>query len=101
MSLWRITRPRLMADLGLDYASLKEINPRLIVTSITPYGQTGPYKDYKGHSINTAGLGGQTMRTGEPEREPLAPPLSQSHYQSGAMAATANYGRYFRPPLYR
>ncbi|MCX5995268.1 MAG: CoA transferase, partial [Chloroflexi bacterium] len=34
--------PQLMADLGLDYSSLKEINPRLIVTSITPYGQTGP-----------------------------------------------------------
>jgi len=87
--------PQKMADLGLDYASLKEINPSLIVTSITPYGQTGPYKDDKGHSLNTAGLGGQTMRTGEPEREPLAPPLSQSHYQSGAMAATATMGAIF------
>ncbi|MBF8267888.1 MAG: hypothetical protein HW388_1396 [Dehalococcoidia bacterium] len=35
--------PRLMKKLGLDYKSLSGINPRLIVTSITPFGQTGPY----------------------------------------------------------
>ncbi|UCG82828.1 MAG: CoA transferase [Dehalococcoidia bacterium] len=84
-----------MAELGLDYASLKELNPRLIVTSITPFGQTGPYKDYKGYAINTAGLGGHSMRTGEPTREPLSPPLSQSHYQGGAMGAASTIGALF------
>ena len=87
--------PRQMAELGLGYESLKKVNPRLIVTSITPFGQTGPYRDYKGHAINTAGLGGQSMRTGEFDREPLSPPLSQSHYQSGAMGATATMGAIF------
>jgi crotonobetainyl-CoA:carnitine CoA-transferase CaiB-like acyl-CoA transferase len=81
--------PKVMTELGLDYESLRFLNPRLIVTSITPFGQTGPYRDYKGYAINTAGLGGQSMRTGEPGREPISPPLSQSHYQSGAMAASA------------
>lgn len=87
--------PQQMAELGLDYASLSKINPRLIVTSITPYGQTGPYRDYKGYALNTAGLGGQSMRTGEPDREPLAPPLSQSHYQSGAMGAVGTMSAIF------
>jgi crotonobetainyl-CoA:carnitine CoA-transferase CaiB-like acyl-CoA transferase len=86
---------REMAELGLDYTSLKELNQRLIVTSITPFGQTGPYKDYKGYAINTAGLGGHSMRTGEPTREPLSPPLSQSHYQGGAMGATSTMGALF------
>ncbi|MBE0481506.1 MAG: CoA transferase, partial [Dehalococcoidia bacterium] len=61
--------PGEMKELGLDYASLREVNPRLIVTSITPYGQTGPYRDYKGYAINTAALGGMSMRTGEANRE--------------------------------
>jgi crotonobetainyl-CoA:carnitine CoA-transferase CaiB-like acyl-CoA transferase len=87
--------PRRMADLGLDYDSLKEINPRLIVTSITPFGQTGPYRDYKGYALNTAGLGGQSMRTGEPQRPPLAPALSQSHYQGGSMGAASTMAALF------
>lgn len=40
--------PKEMKRLGLDYESLCRINPRLVVTSITPFGQTGPYRDYKG-----------------------------------------------------
>ena len=44
--------PGEMADLGLDYASLSALNPRLIVTSITPFGQTGPYRDYKSYHLN-------------------------------------------------
>jgi crotonobetainyl-CoA:carnitine CoA-transferase CaiB-like acyl-CoA transferase len=44
--------PEEMADLGLDYARLSAANPRLIVTSITPFGQTGPYRDYKSHHLN-------------------------------------------------
>lgn len=80
--------PQLMAELGLDYQCLREINPRLIVTSITPYGQTGPYRDYKGYAINASALGGITMCIGERNREPLTPPLSLGHYQSGVAAAT-------------
>jgi len=87
--------PQLMSELGLDYTGLKELNPRLIMTSITAFGQTGPYRDYKGYALNTAGMGGQTTRTGEQGREPLTPALSQSHYQSGAMAATATLGALF------
>jgi crotonobetainyl-CoA:carnitine CoA-transferase CaiB-like acyl-CoA transferase len=84
--------PAEMSSLGLDYAALAAINPRLIVTSITAFGQSGPYRDKKGYALNTAGLGGQTMRTGEAGREPLAPALWQSHFQGGSMGAAATMG---------
>jgi crotonobetainyl-CoA:carnitine CoA-transferase CaiB-like acyl-CoA transferase len=45
--------PRVMKDLSLDYRSLQIINPRLIMTSITPFGQYGPYRDYKAYHLNT------------------------------------------------
>lgn len=51
-------RPGVMQRLGLDYATLAEINPRLIYCSITGYGQTGSYKDKAGHDINYLALSG-------------------------------------------
>ncbi|EMW3618056.1 CoA transferase [Acinetobacter baumannii] len=51
-------RPDVMRRLGLDYATLAEINPRLIYCSITGYGQTGSYKDRAGHDINYLALAG-------------------------------------------
>jgi alpha-methylacyl-CoA racemase len=51
-------RPGVMQKLGLDYDTLKAINPGLIYCSITGYGQTGPYKDKAGHDINYLALSG-------------------------------------------
>ena len=51
--------PELMQKLGLTYAELKKINPRLVMTSITPFGQTGPYRDYKAHEMNLYHAGGE------------------------------------------
>jgi crotonobetainyl-CoA:carnitine CoA-transferase CaiB-like acyl-CoA transferase len=51
-------RPGVMARLGLDYETLKTINPKLIYCSITGYGQTGPLKDRAGHDINYLALSG-------------------------------------------
>lgn len=47
-----------MKELGLDYQSLYPINPQLIMTSITPFGQTGPHRDYKAYHLNTFHAGG-------------------------------------------
>lgn len=44
--------PLAMKELGLDYKSLARINPHLIMTSITPFGQYGPYRDYKSYHLN-------------------------------------------------
>ena len=58
-------RPGVMDKLGLSYAVLKEINPRLIYCSLTGYGQTGPYRQRAGHDINylsIAGINGYSGR---------------------------------------
>jgi len=51
--------PKVMKELGLTYQELKKINPRLVMTSITPFGQTGPYRDYKAHEMNLYHAGGE------------------------------------------
>lgn len=79
--------PQEMADLGLDYSSLKRINPHLIMTSITPFGQSGPYRDYKAYDINSQAAGGLAYITGDPEREPLLTPWGQAGYQAALNAA--------------
>lgn len=81
---------KLMEEIGLDYAHLKKANKQLIVTSITPYGQTGSYKRRRGYAINCSALGGMSFTIGEPRRQPLTPPLSLGHYQSGIVAAIAS-----------
>jgi len=81
--------PQLMKDLGLDYTSLKEVNPRLIMTSITPYGQTGPYKDYKAYDLNIQAAGGLCNTVGNPERRPINFPIMQGYYQAALSAAAA------------
>lgn len=81
--------PVKMKELGLDYATLKKVNPQLIMTSITPFGQTGPYRDYKAYDINTQAAGGISYVTGDPEREPLLIPGSAAAYQAALNAAVA------------
>ncbi|MBB4572988.1 CaiB/BaiF CoA transferase family protein [Rhizobium lentis] len=55
---------------GLDYESLKAINPRLIYCSITGFGQTGPYAGRAGYDFIVQGMAGIMDLTGEPDREP-------------------------------
>ena len=54
-----------MARYGLDYDSLKNINPKLVYCSITGFGQTGPYKDRAGYDYAIQGMGGLMSLTGE------------------------------------
>ncbi len=54
-----------MARYGLDYASLKALNPKLVYCSITGFGQTGPYKDRAGYDYAVQGMGGLMSVTGE------------------------------------
>jgi len=60
---------------GLDYASLKAVNPGLIYCSITGFGQTGPYKDRPGYDLMIQGLGGLMSVTGNPDDEPGGGPM--------------------------
>ena len=64
-----------LAAYGLDYESLKAINPRLIYCSITGFGQTGPYAKRAGYDFMIQGLGGLMSLTGRPEGEEGAGPV--------------------------
>jgi len=60
--------PGFMASLGFGYQAISKINPRLITASITPFGQTGPYKDLKASDLTLQALGGWLSVTGRPEQ---------------------------------
>jgi len=81
--------PRVMPSLGLSYETLREINPRLVMTSISNFGQTGPYRDYKAQDIVITAMGGLNYTTGDPQREPLKPGGSQGQYIAGTCAFTS------------
>jgi len=63
--------PGYMANLGLSYPELQKINPALVMTSITPFGQTGPYAHYKSTDIILQGMGGLMRVFGDPDRAPV------------------------------
>jgi len=64
-----------LAAYGLDYESLRQINPNLIYCSITGFGQTGPYAKRAGYDFMIQGLGGLMSLTGRPEGEDGAGPV--------------------------
>ncbi|MGD1118672.1 MAG: CoA transferase [Dehalococcoidales bacterium] len=59
--------PGYLASLGLGYKELSKINPGLIMASITPFGQDGPYKNYKAYDLTLQAMGGWLSVTGEAE----------------------------------
>ncbi len=79
--------PGYMDELGLGYSELEKINPRVIMTSITPFGQTGPYKDHKASDMILWSMGGVQYSTGEPDFPPLQMSLPQSYFHGGLHAA--------------
>ena len=81
--------PSQMEEWALDFAHLREVNSRLIVMSLTPFGWSGPYRDYKAYDINCQALSGMVEGLGWPPREPLAYPYSQAAVQAGLSAACA------------
>ncbi|MCP4749295.1 MAG: CoA transferase [Proteobacteria bacterium] len=78
--------PGIMADLELDYETLYGINPGLIMASVTDFGQTGPYRDFKGGRLVNNALSGYTYINGDPDREPLTGGGEQPDYQGGLNA---------------
>jgi len=78
--------PRDMASLGLGYEDLKTLNPSLVMTSISNYGQNGPYRDYEAREINLYAVGGLMYITGDPEREPLQMAARLAQYGAGQNA---------------
>jgi len=89
--------PRVMPSLGLDYENLERTNPHLVMTSISNFGQSGPYRDYKATEIVADAMGGWMAIIGDPEREPLKPGGYQAQFVAGLFGAvgtmTAFYGQ--------
>lgn len=82
--------PGLMAAWGLGFDDLRAINPAVVLTSVTPFGQTGPYSHYEGEEIVYYAMGGPMNATGAPDREPVQLASNMVQYQCGNVAATAS-----------
>ena len=88
-------RPGRMAAFGLDYDTLRSVNPQIVLTSVSNFGQTGPYRDFRASDIMIYGMGGEMYSTGLEDREPLKLGEDVVLYQAGAIAATATMGAVF------
>jgi crotonobetainyl-CoA:carnitine CoA-transferase CaiB-like acyl-CoA transferase len=90
--------PPRMTSLGLKYEELSAINPRLVMTSISPFGRTGPNRDLFMHDLNMWAAGGVVYLSGASGRPDL-PPLKafgqQAGYQAGVNAAIGSLGALF------
>ncbi len=85
-------RPGVAVRLGIGFDQIHAMNPELIYTSISNFGQTGPYRDYRGSEIVFYGMGGEMHSTGLADREPLKLGGNVGLYQAGAVAAVATLG---------
>jgi crotonobetainyl-CoA:carnitine CoA-transferase CaiB-like acyl-CoA transferase len=90
--------PARMSSVGLDYAALRSLNPRLVMTSISPFGQTGPNRNLHAHDLTMWAAGGIVYLSGASGRPDL-PPLKafgqQAGFQAGVNAAIGSLGALF------
>ena len=81
--------PGYLDSLGLGYDTLSEADPGLIYVSVTPFGQSGPYRDYKGSDIVAQAIGALMYTIGLPDREPLKVGGEAALYTTGISAFSA------------
>jgi crotonobetainyl-CoA:carnitine CoA-transferase CaiB-like acyl-CoA transferase len=78
-----------LAKHGLDYASVRKLNPRLVYCSITGFGQTGPYASRSGYDFMIQGMGGIMDLTGEAQGSPMKIGVAYADIMTGLYAAIA------------
>jgi crotonobetainyl-CoA:carnitine CoA-transferase CaiB-like acyl-CoA transferase len=81
--------PGHLEGIGLSFPRLSEINPRLVMVSITAFGQDGPYARYQATDITGMALGGFMHLTGDPDRAPLRPSFPHFYLHGSAAGAAA------------
>lgn len=81
--------PRVMKNFGLDYPVLRETNPKIIMISLSGYGQDGPYRDYVTYGEGIEAMVGLSQLTAYPDGEPLKPGVAYADATSGLHAAFA------------
>ena len=79
--------PALLEEMGLTYEDLRKVNPKLVMTSITPFGQTGPYRDYKAYELNSYHAGGEGYLL-----PTQSPDLSREPVKGGGLAGDCTCG---------
>lgn len=82
-------RPGVLNRLQLGWSTIQSENPAVILTSISNFGQEGPYRDYRAWDIVAEAFSGLAYIFGYPEREPLSHPNAQAQYRAGVAAASA------------
>jgi benzylsuccinate CoA-transferase BbsE subunit len=91
--------PGYMENLGLGYTAIEKINPSSIVTSITPFGQRGPYADYKTTDLAGVSMGGLVRLYGEFDGPPLRISSPQFHYLGSIHAAMGSMVAHYHREL--
>ncbi|MDO8473869.1 MAG: CoA transferase, partial [Dehalococcoidia bacterium] len=89
--------PGYMDRLGIGYKSLSQVNPRVVMASITPFGQKGPHSNYKASDIVLWAMGGQLFLSGDTDRPPVHVSFPQAYvngaFQGAAGTMIAHYHR--------
>ena len=80
-------RPGVVDRLGIDYESVRKLNPKIIYCAITGYGQSGPFRDRVGHDVNYLSFAGVLNLMGEPDRTPAIPGIQIADIAAGGMNA--------------
>jgi benzylsuccinate CoA-transferase BbsE subunit len=83
-------KPGTMNDRGLDHTALSVRNPALVMTSVTPFGQTGPYAKYEAEDIVALALGGLLYLGGYPDTSPIAAYGNQAYLAAAQFASVAS-----------
>jgi len=91
--------PGYMASLGLGYRDLAKASPATIVTSITPFGQTGPRADYKAPDLVGVSLSGMVRLFGEYQKQPNRISAPQFHLQGGLHSALGSMMAHYHREL--
>jgi crotonobetainyl-CoA:carnitine CoA-transferase CaiB-like acyl-CoA transferase len=94
--VWENFRPGVLDRLGLTYAALSAANPRLILCSISAYGQGGPYRDWPAFDLALQAMGGAMSITGEEGGRPVRMGLPMGDLAGGMFGAFAVAGALFR-----
>ena len=82
-------KPGVMAELGLSYDELRAANPRVVVTSVTNFGQDGPYRDWEATDLTLYAMGGSMLASGDPDLEPVKTSGQMASFHAGYCAALA------------
>jgi crotonobetainyl-CoA:carnitine CoA-transferase CaiB-like acyl-CoA transferase len=80
-------RPGVVNRLGVDYETVRNVNPRIVYCSITGFGQNGPFRNRVGHDVNYLGYAGVLNLIGEPDRPPSIPGVQIADIAGGGMNA--------------